>query len=120
MDHSGPHRDAEKFIAETFGSDRSLIVTNGTSTSNKIVGMYSATGGDTVIVDRNCHKSLTHLLMMIDVVPIYLKPTRNAHGILGGIPVSEMSEASIKEKVAAHPHAHQWPTYAVASAPSFL
>lgn len=56
------------------------MVTNGTSTSNKIVGMYSAPAGSTLLIDRNCHKSLAHLLMMSDVVPLWLKPTRNALG----------------------------------------
>ena len=113
LDHSGPHREAEEFIANIFGSDRSLIVTNGTSTSNKIVGMYSATSGDTVIIDRNCHKSLAQFLMMVDVIPIYLKPTRNAYGILGGIPESECTEKAIQDKIAEHPSAKAWPTYAV-------
>jgi len=113
LDHTGPHRDAEELAAETFGADRTLFVTNGTSTSNKIVGMYSATGGDVVLIDRNCHKSLTHLLMMIDVIPIYLKPTRNAHGILGGIPQSEFSEESIKQKMQEKNIAASFPTYAV-------
>ena len=113
LDHTGPQREAEEFIADVFGSDRSLIVTNGTSTSNKIVGMYSATSGDTVIIDRNCHKSLAHFLMMVDVIPIYLKPARNAYGILGGIPESEFTEKAIHDKIAEHPHATEWPTYAV-------
>lgn len=113
VDHSGPHRQAEDLIAEVFGSDRSFIVTNGSSTSNKIVGMYSATAGDTVIVDRNCHTSVAHFLMMVDVIPIYLKPSRNAYGILGGIPEIEYSAESIQKKIAAHPHAEKWPSYAV-------
>lgn len=113
LDHTGPHHEAEAFIANVFGSDRSLVVTNGTSTSNKIVGMYSATSGDTVIIDRNCHKSLAQFLMMVDVIPIYLKPTRNAYGILGGFPESEYSEQTIKAKIAEHPDATAWPTYAV-------
>lgn len=113
LEHSGPHQEAEQFIAEVFGADRSLIVTNGTSTSNKIVGMYAVADGDTIIVDRNCHKSLTHLMMMVDAHPIYLKPTRNAYGILGGIPKAEFSKASIQAKLDAHPQATSWPTYAV-------
>ena len=52
LDHTGPQRDAENYIAEVFESSRSLIVTNGTSTANKIVGMYSATSGDTVVIDE--------------------------------------------------------------------
>ena len=113
LNHSGPHREAEQFIANVYKSDRSLIVTNGTSAANKIVGMYSATSGDTVIIDRNCHKSLAQFLMMVDVIPIYLKPTRNAYGILGGIPESEYTEKAILAKIAEHPDATAWPTYAV-------
>lgn len=86
LDHSGPHAEAEKYIAETFNADRSYIVTNGTSTANKIVGQFSVPAGCTALIDRNCHKSLTHMLMMSDIIPIYLKPTRNAYGILGGSP----------------------------------
>lgn len=112
LDHSGPHKDAEEYIARTFNADSSYIVTNGTSTSNKIVGMYSAPAGSTVLIDRNCHKSLTHLMMMSDVTPIYFRPTRNAYGILGGIPQSEFSRDVIAEKVAKTPGATA-PSYAV-------
>lgn len=112
LDHTGPHPEAEEYIARTFGAEQSYIVTNGTSTSNKIVGMYAAPSGSTLLIDRNCHKSLAHLLMMNDVVPVWLKPTRNALGILGGIPRREFTRDSIEEKVAATTQA-QWPVHAV-------
>ena len=110
LDHSGPHRDAEKYIAETFNADRSYIVTNGTSTANKIIGLYSAPAGSTVLIDRNCHKSLTHLMMMSNVIPIYLRPTRNAY--LGGIPQSEFKHETIEKRVKETPNA-TWPVHAV-------
>ncbi len=50
--------------------------------------------------------------MMNDVVPVWLKPTRNALGILGGIPRREFTRDSIEEKVAATTQA-QWPVHAV-------
>lgn len=112
LDHSGPHRDAEKYIAETFNADRSYIVTNGTSTANKIIGLYSAPAGSTVLIDRNCHKSLTHLMMMSNVIPIYLRPTRNAYGIMGGIPQSEFKHETIEKRVKETPNA-TWPVHAV-------
>jgi len=112
LDHTGPHKEAEEYIAKTFNADHSYIVTNGTSTANKIVGMFSAPSGSTVLVDRNCHKSLTHLMMMSDVTPIYFRPTRNAYGILGGIPQSEFTRDVIEAKVAATPGA-EMPGYAV-------
>ncbi|WP_426767504.1 lysine decarboxylase LdcC [Erwinia aphidicola] len=112
LDHTGPHLEAEEYVARTFGAEQSYMVTNGTSTSNKIVGMYAAPAGSTMLVDRNCHKSLTHLLMMSDIIPIWLKPTRNALGILGGIPKREFTKESIALKVAQTPRA-SWPVHAV-------
>ncbi|UCP99944.1 lysine decarboxylase CadA [Edwardsiella tarda ATCC 15947 = NBRC 105688] len=112
LDHSGPHREAEEYIARTFNADRSYIVTNGTSTANKIVGMYASPAGASILIDRNCHKSLTHLMMMSNVVPLYLRPTRNAYGILGGIPRQEFTREAIEEKVRNTPNA-SWPVHAV-------
>lgn len=100
LDHSGKHKEAEEFIAKVFRADKSYMVSNGTSTANKIVGMYCVSEGDTMLMDRNCHKSLTHLMMMVDVKPIYFKPTRNAYGILGGIPKSEFTDDVIHQKMA--------------------
>ncbi len=112
LDHTGPHLEAEKYIARTFGAEQSYIVTNGTSTSNKIIGMYAVPAGSTVLIDRNCHKSLAHLLMISDIIPIWLKPTRNALGILGGIPKREFSRVNIKKKVISTARA-SWPVHAV-------
>jgi len=114
LEHTGVHKDAEELIAKAFNADRSYIVTNGTSTANKIAGMYCVSQGDTVLIDRNCHKSVTHLLMMCDVVPVYLLPTRNAYGMIGGIPASEFTSEAIHNKLSRRDDA-TWPTYAVIS-----
>ncbi len=100
LDHSGPHKEAEEYISRVFNAERSYMVTNGTSTANKIVGMYSAPA------------ALCHLLMMSDIVPIYLRPLRNAYGILGGIPQREFTRASIAARVQETPNA-TWPVHAV-------
>ncbi|MCV5978773.1 lysine decarboxylase LdcC, partial [Escherichia coli] len=50
--------------------------------------------------------------MMSDVVPLWLKPTRNALGILGGIPRREFTRDSIQQKVRDTGGA-QWPVHAV-------
>lgn len=113
LDHSGPQREAEENAAKVFGADRTLFSINGTSTSNKIVGMYAVGDGDTILVDRNCHKSIAHFMMMTNVIPLYLKPTRNAYGILGGIPYSEFSKAVINAKIKASLLPAEWPRYMV-------
>jgi arginine/lysine/ornithine decarboxylase len=59
--------------------------------------------GDVVVVDRNCHKSILHAIIMTGAVPVFLRPTRNHYGIIGPIPQSEFSPAAIKKKIAANP-----------------
>ena len=78
-------------------------MTNGTSTSNKIVWHHTVAPGDVVVVDRNCHKSILHSIVMTGAIPIFLKPTRNHYGIIGPIQKSEFEIETIKEKMRANP-----------------
>ena len=56
-----------------------------------------------VVVDRNCHKSILHSIIMTGAVPVFLTPTRNHYGIIGPIPQSEFSPEAIRRKIAANP-----------------
>ncbi|RTL48091.1 MAG: aminotransferase class I/II-fold pyridoxal phosphate-dependent enzyme, partial [Rhodocyclaceae bacterium] len=105
LDHTGPVAASERNAARIFHSDHLFFVTNGTSTSNKIVWHSTVAPGDIVIVDRNCHKSILHAIMMTGAIPVFLMPTRNNYGIIGPIPKSEFKWANIKKKIAAHPFA---------------
>lgn len=98
LDHSGKHKEAEEYMAKQYGSDYCFIVTNGSSTSNKMIGMHVAADGQTVLVDRNCHKSITHFLMMSNVYPLYFTPSRNWYGIIGGIDKEQFTQRSIRKK----------------------
>ncbi|MCU0968924.1 MAG: beta-eliminating lyase-related protein, partial [Rubrivivax sp.] len=103
LDHTGPVKDAEAYAAKVFGADHTYFVTNGTSTANKIVWHSMAGRDDLVIVDRNCHKSLLHALIMTGATPIYFTPTRNDHGIIGPIGLDQFSPEAIRKKVEASP-----------------
>ncbi|MCM3881327.1 MAG: arginine/lysine/ornithine decarboxylase [Vicinamibacterales bacterium] len=103
LDHSGPVAASERNAARIFGADHLFFVTNGTSTSNKIVWHYMVAPGDVVIVDRNCHKSVLHAITMTGAIPVFLTPTRNHHGIIGPIPLAEFRPESIERKIARHP-----------------
>lgn len=103
LEHSGVVGDAESYAASVFGADETFFVTNGTSTSNKIVFMAVAREHDVVIIDRNCHKSLQHAMTMTNVLPIYFKPSRNAYGMIGGIAKSEFSKKALQQKIANNP-----------------
>ncbi len=103
LDHTGPVAASERNAARIFGADHLFFVTNGTSTSNKIVWHYTVAPGDVVMVDRNCHKSVLHAITMTGAIPVFLTPTRNHYGIIGPIPLDEFRWESIQKKIDQHP-----------------
>ena len=103
LDHTGPVAAAEKNAARIFNADHLFFVTNGTSTSNKIVWHSNVGSNDIVLVDRNCHKSILHAIIMTGTIPIFLQPTRNHLGIIGPIPLEEFQVESIQRKIDANP-----------------
>ena len=105
LDHTGPVAASERNAARIFHADHLFFVTNGTSTSNKIVWHSTVAPGDIVVVDRNCHKSVIHAIIMTGAIPVFLMPTRNNLGIIGPIPKEEFRWENIRRKIAAHPFA---------------
>ncbi|WP_028357609.1 arginine/lysine/ornithine decarboxylase [Brackiella oedipodis] len=103
LDHTGPSAESEKNAARIFHADHCFFVTNGTSTSNKIVWHGNVADGDVVLVDRNCHKSILHAITMIGAIPVFLRPTRNHLGIIGPIPLEEFEPENIYKKIEANP-----------------
>ena len=105
LDHTGPVAASERNAARIFHADHLFFVTNGTSTSNKIVWHSTVAPGDVVVVDRNCHKSILHAITITGAIPVFLMPTRNHYGIIGPIPLSEFRWENIERKIAANPFA---------------
>ncbi|QYY24387.1 arginine/lysine/ornithine decarboxylase [Diaphorobacter sp. MNS-0] len=103
LDHNGAIGESERNAARIFNADHCFFVTNGTSTSNKMVWHHTVAPGDVVVVDRNCHKSILHSIIMTGAIPVFLKPTRNHFGIIGPIPQSEFEPATIQAKIKANP-----------------
>jgi arginine decarboxylase len=103
LDHTGPVAASERNAARIYHCDHLYFVTNGTSTSNKMVWNSTVAPGDVVVVDRNCHKSILHAIIMTGAVPVFLMPTRNHFGIIGPIPKSEFSWENIQKKIDINP-----------------
>jgi arginine decarboxylase len=117
LDHTGPMGAHERYAARVFGAHRTYCVTNGTSTSNRII-MTAAVGRDQVaLCDRNCHKSIEHGLLMTGGLPQYWVPLRNRYGIIGPIPPErfkkEWIQAAIKSNPLVPKGVDQRPVYAV-------
>lgn len=103
LDHTGPIGESEKYAARVFGSHRTYCVTNGSSTSNRIIFMASVADGQIAVCDRNCHKSIEHGLTMTGAIPQYLVPLRNRYGIIGPIHPNHLSAKTLKAAIASNP-----------------
>merc|ERR1712137_182714 len=99
LEHTGMVGDAERNAAKVFNSNETYFVLNGTSTANKMVVSGTVHRGDVVLIDRNCHKSLCHSLMLTGAIPIYFLPNRNAFGIIGGIPEVQSTPEWIRSQI---------------------
>ena len=89
-----PLSEAQRLTSEIFGSALSCYVTNGTSTSNKAMLMTLLKPGETVLVDRNCHKSVHHAIVMSGAIPRYLPSRWNARlGVWGPVSLEDIDRA---------------------------
>ncbi len=103
LDHTGPIGEHERYAARVFGAHRTYCVTNGTSTSNRVI-FTAAVGRDQIaLCDRNCHKSIEHGLVLTGGIPTYLVPLRNRYGIIGPVPPERLRKDAIKRAIQANP-----------------
>lgn len=103
LDHSGPIGESEKYMSRVFNSSRSYHVTNGSSTSNRIILMASVTRNEICLCDRNCHKSVEHAMTLSGAIPTYLIPSRNQYGIIGPILPQRLTKEAVKQAIAQNP-----------------
>ncbi|HKU00341.1 MAG TPA: Orn/Lys/Arg decarboxylase N-terminal domain-containing protein [Paraburkholderia sp.] len=103
LDHSGPIGESERYAAHVFGAHRSYHVTNGSSTSNRVILMASVTRNQVALCDRNCHKSVEHAMTMSGAIPTYLAPSRNRYGIIGPIMPERLTAEAVRLAIARNP-----------------
>lgn len=103
LKHSGPVGKAERNAATVFGADMTYFVTNGSSASNRIVFQSSVIGGDSVVIDRNCHKSIEQAIRLSGAIPTYLLADSNNYGIIGPVPPQRLDWAEVTERIRTHP-----------------
>ena len=72
LEPTGNIKVAQEKAARAFGADHAFFVTNGTSTSNKIIHQAVCRPGDIVLIDRDCHKSHHYGLVLAGAQPYYI------------------------------------------------
>ncbi|MGR8025353.1 arginine decarboxylase, partial [Burkholderia cenocepacia] len=83
LDHSGPIGESERYAARVFGAHRPYHVTNGSSTSNRIILMASVSRAQIALCDRNRHKSAEHPITLSGAIPKTLLPSPDRYATTG-------------------------------------
>jgi arginine decarboxylase len=87
MEPKGVIAEAQAMAAKAFGARRTYFATNGTSTANKVIFQTLLAPGEKLILDRNCHKSVHHGVVLSGAHPVYLDSALNRkYGLYGPVP----------------------------------
>jgi arginine decarboxylase len=94
LEPTGNIKKAQDMAARAFGAEHVFFVTNGTSTSNKMVVQALVRPGDVVIVDRNCHKSHHYGLVLGGGQPSYVEAfPLTQYSMYGAVPLKTIKKA---------------------------
>ncbi len=98
-------KKAQELAARAFGAKQTFFVTNGTSTANKVVHQAMVSPGEVVLVDRNCHKSHHHAIMLTGARPAYLEAyPLNDYAFYGAVPLSSIKQMLLDYRAAGRLH----------------
>lgn len=67
--------ESEALLADLYGAGKSYFLVNGSTVGNLTMILASCSPNDTVLVQRNSHKSVLNGIKMADVRPVFLHPT---------------------------------------------
>jgi arginine decarboxylase len=96
LEPTGNIKKAQENAARAFGADHVFFVTNGTSTSNKMVVQALMKPGDIAIIDRNCHKSHHYGMVLAGGQPIYVEAfPLTRYSMYGAVPLSAIKSAML-------------------------
>src|SRR5262245_3493400 len=99
LEPTGTIKAAQEKAARAFGADHVFFVTNGTSTSNKMVEQALLAPGDIMLVDRNCHKSHHYGAVIAGALPFYVEAyPLTQYSMYGAVPIRTIKKALLDLK----------------------
>ncbi|HET9164708.1 MAG TPA: decarboxylase, partial [Candidatus Angelobacter sp.] len=99
LEPTGNIKVAQELAARAFGADHVFFVTNGTSTSNKMVEQALLAPGDIMVVDRNCHKSHHYGAVLAGALPLYVEAyPLTQFSMYGAVPLRTIKRALLDLK----------------------
>lgn len=92
---------AQQRAAEVYGSDKSYYLVNGATCGIMAAISTVCDHGDTIIISRNCHKSVYNAIRLLGLKAVYMMPEWNDDLCMFGGVSPDLVKKALKE----HPHA---------------
>lgn len=80
-----PILSAERHAACVLGAQDCLFLTGGSTLALQTAIAAAVPAGGSLVVDRNCHKAVTHTMALLDLTPHFIFPETLPSGIPGRI-----------------------------------
>lgn len=106
-----PYEQAEQLAAEAYGAARTWFLTNGASQGNHAICLALAPAGAEIVVQRNCHGSVTDGLILSGGSPHYVFPGYDAERGIATVVTPEQLQAALRERPGAAAATIVSPTY---------
>lgn len=104
-------KEAEQLLAKVYKAETSFFLVNGSTVGNLAMIYATCTNGDTVIVQRNAHKSIFNAIELVGAIPVFLTPEWDPQTNTSGI----VSRETIRQALEKYPQCKAviltYPTY---------
>ncbi|MDA3128881.1 aminotransferase class I/II-fold pyridoxal phosphate-dependent enzyme [Aliibacillus thermotolerans] len=96
-DPTGPIQEAQMLTAELFGAVESIFLVGGSTSGNLAMIMGAFREGETVLVQRDVHKSVINGLRLANARPVFIFPEYEESSHLSlGLSVDKVKEAFLR------------------------
>ncbi|KKB42828.1 aminotransferase class I/II-fold pyridoxal phosphate-dependent enzyme [Bacillus thermotolerans] len=101
--------EAQQLLTDLYGTRKSYFLVNGSTVGNLAMVMAVCQEGDTVLVQRNCHKSIIHALKLAKLRPVFVGTAEDERTeTAGGVELETIQQAyrcygSVKALILTYP-----------------
>ena len=107
----GVIREAEQKLTAFYGSDKSFFLVNGSTVGNLAMIYATCRAGDTIIVQRNAHKSIFNAIELTGARPVFIMPEWDSITRTAGMITARQIERALKIYPEAKAVVLTYPTY---------
>ena len=103
--------EAQQLLSEAYNTEHSYFLVNGSTVGNLAMIYAVCNYGDTIIVQRNAHKSIFHAIELVGAKPVFVSPEWDEHTMTAGA----VATSTLREALLLYPEAKAvvftYPTY---------